>query len=799
MVLPGHLQTEEKQMTLQKLMALLGVGAGLLLAGWVVQSLGSPLSLEGNWWALHHGLAGLALLLVLVSLVSLRQLARGLAQTARALDALAEGRLDTHLPVQGLAEKRRLAIAFNHLVECLQQRIGRLQEYTFRLGGATGMLEVATITTNNKVHTQRDYSRTVANAALQLSASAREVAQNCQQAADAGQLARRSADQSLQRVATTIEEVHHLSDNIRQTRQSLMQLEQVVADVSQILGAIQDIARRTNLLALNAAIEAARSGSAGRGFAVVADEVRLLAARSHASSEEVRGQLSRLDVMVAGARNSMESSLQSSSNMLAEIDGVRDAMDQIGGAISSISDETLLISNASEEQLNVCVGVEAQVRDITRLSDAIASLTEDNHSATLLANKLAQGLATTLEQFQVSAPTNIQNQRRSDRIRVGILHSLTGTMAISESSLKEMALMTIRQINDQGGLLGKQLEPVVVDPGSDWDRFAEQAHHLLAEAQVDVVFGCWTSSSRKAVLPIFEKLNGLLFYPVQYEGEEQSPNVFYTGAAPNQQAIPAVKFLMDPEQGIGARRFVLLGTDYVYPRTTNAILRGFLQDKGIGDPAIEEIYVPFEHSDFRGIVARIKAAAASGVGRLAVVSTINGSSNLAFYKELAAQGITAAAIPVIAFSVGEQELSEMDASLMAGHLAAWNYFQSVAGPANARFVADWTRHVGGASGSAVTNDPMEATHVGLRMWASAVKQAGSTEVGKVRAAMIGQQLDAPSGYTLVMDRTHHLRKPVMIGVIQPDGQFEIVWKIDDPIPAQPFSPYYEAEPDVDAA
>ena len=376
-------------------------------------------------------------------------------------------------------------------------------------------------------------------------------------------------------------------------------------------------------------------------------------------------------------------------------------------------------------------------------------------------------------------------------IKVGILHSLSGTMAISETSLKNTALMTIEEINAHGGVLGKKLEPVVVDPASNWPLFAEKARQLLTKDKVAVVFGCWTSVSRKSVLPVFEELNGLLFYPVQYEGEELSQNVFYTGAAPNQQAIPAVEYLMSKDGG-GAKRFVLLGTDYVYPRTTNKILRAFLHSKGIPDTDIDEVYTPFGHSDYQTIVANIKKFAAGG--KTAVISTINGDSNVPFYKELGNQGVKATDVPVVAFSVGEEELRGIDTKPLVGNLAAWNYFMSVKNPVNTAFIKkykDWAvkNNVPNAA-TVVTNDPMEATYVGINMWAQAVKKAGTTNVDAVRKAMAGQTFAAPSGFTLEMDKTnHHLHKPVMIGEVQANGQFDVVWKTKTTIRAEPWSPY----------
>jgi urea transport system substrate-binding protein len=384
------------------------------------------------------------------------------------------------------------------------------------------------------------------------------------------------------------------------------------------------------------------------------------------------------------------------------------------------------------------------------------------------------------------------NALAAETIKVGVLHSLSGTMAISETALKETALMTIAEINKSGGVMGKKLEPVVVDPASNWPLFAEKSRQLLSKDKVAVVFGCWTSVSRKSVLPVFKELNGLLFYPVQYEGEELEKNVFYTGAAPNQQAIPAVEYLMSKDGG-EAKRFVLLGTDYVYPRTTNKILRAFLKSKGVADADIMEEYTPFGHSDYQTIIAKIKKFSSEGK-KTAVVSTINGDSNVPFYKELGNAGLKATDVPVVAFSVGEEELRGVDAKPLVGHLAAWNYFMSLKNPENEKFVKlykDWAKkNKLPNAGTVVTNDPMEATFVGIHMWKQAVEKAKSTDTDKVIAAMAGQTFNAPSGYTLKMDETnHHLWKPVFIGEIKADGQFDVVWKTKGPIRAQPWSPF----------
>ncbi len=370
-------------------------------------------------------------------------------------------------------------------------------------------------------------------------------------------------------------------------------------------------------------------------------------------------------------------------------------------------------------------------------------------------------------------------------IKIGVLHSLSGTMAISETTLKDTMLMMVEEQNKKGGLLGRKLEAVVVDPASNWPLFAEKMRELLQVHKVDVVFGNWTSSSRKSVLPVVEELNGLLFYPVQYEGEESSRNVFYTGAAPNQQAIPAVEYLMSKDGG-EAKRWVLLGTDYVYPRTTNKILRAFLTAKGVAEADILEEYTPFGHSDWQTIVSNVKQFASQGK-KTAVVSTINGDANVPFYKELGNQGIKATDIPVVAFSVGEEELAGIDTKPLLGHLAAWNYFQSVKNPTNDAFIKTWQAFI--KNPKRVTNDPMEAHYIGFKMWAQAVGQAGSTNVDAVRQAMYGQRVMSLSGYEVQMFTNHHLSKPVMIGEIKGDGQFDVVWQTKGPIKAEAWSPH----------
>ena len=389
-------------------------------------------------------------------------------------------------------------------------------------------------------------------------------------------------------------------------------------------------------------------------------------------------------------------------------------------------------------------------------------------------------MAATMGASMMSSPAIAQDE---GPIKVGILHSLSGTMAISETTLKDVMLMLIEQQNEAGGILGREIEPVVVDIASDWPLAAELARRLIEVDEVDAVFGCWTSVCRKSVLPVFEELNSLLFYPVQYEGEESQRNVFYTGASPNQQAIPAVDYLMNEE---GVERWVLAGTDYVYPQTTNLILEQYLMDAGVAEEDIMINYTPFGHSDWQTIVSDIVAFGSEGK-KTAVVSTINGDANVPFYRELANQGVDAADIPVVAFSVGEEELSGFDTAPLVGHLAAWNYFMSVETPENEEFIAAWHDFIG--DDARVTNDPMEAHYIGFNLWVQAVEAAGTTDADAVIDTIVGLETPILTGGTATMLANHHITKPVLIGEIQDDGQFFTVWETEDLVPGDAWSDF----------
>ncbi len=384
---------------------------------------------------------------------------------------------------------------------------------------------------------------------------------------------------------------------------------------------------------------------------------------------------------------------------------------------------------------------------------------------------------------------NMSAMAADDTIKIGVLHSLSGTMAISETTLKDTVLMLVDEQNKKGGVLGKKIETVVVDPASNWPLYAEKARDLISKDHVSAVFGCWTSVSRKSVLPVFEELDNILFYPVQYEGEESSKNVFYTGSAPNQQAIPAVDYLLAQ----GVKRWALVGTDYVYPRTANKILEAYLKAKGFTDKDIMINYTPFGHSDWQSIVSDIKKFGSSGK-KTAVISTINGDANVPFYKELSNQGVSAKDIPVVAFSVGEEELSGVDTKPLVGHLAAWNYFQSVDSEANDDFIDKWHAYTG--KDTRVTNDPMEATYIGFNMWVKAVEKAGTTDVDAVQDALIGITVPNLSGTYASMMPNHHITKPVLIGEIQEDGQFQIVSQTPTTIVADEWSDYLDGSKDL---
>src|SRR5580704_2272006 len=551
-------------------------------------------------------------------------------------------------------------------------------------------------------------------------------------------------------------------DDLARTDRSVRSLAAAAERIGMVVKLIESIAAQTSLLALNATIEAARAGAAGRGFAVVAGEVKSLAQQTAKATGDIGSQIRDIQRAVdetVSAIAAVSSSVTTMSDANRALTGILDhqavEIDRIGSRAESVAGT---VANVLPE---ICTTV-AQVEDT---GHAVLGTAED-----LIGRS----------QWLVDAVSRYFSDLEGGSIKIGILHSLSGTMTTSERPLQELLVMLIEQKNARGGLLGRPIEPVIVNPHSNAKAYAELAHKLIAEHKVAAIFGCWSSASRKEVLPIVERDNALLFYPSQYEGEEASRNIFYTGATPPQQAIPAVNFLRD--QGI--TRFFLVGTDYIYPRTTNAILKGYLASQQVAD--IAERYTPAGMKDWRAVVEHIRRFAKGG--RTAIVATVSGDANVHFFRELAAQQVSAGVIPVMSLSINEAELPALMRSNVAGNFAAWNYLHAFDTPENRAFIAEWRRFTG--KPDAVTNDPMEATWIGFHLWAAAVEEAATTDVAKVREALGGKRIAAPSGFTVQMDgQTHHLYKPVMIGRITDDGRIVPVSVTEGLVPPDPWSPW----------
>jgi len=534
--------------------------------------------------------------------------------------------------------------------------------------------------------------------------------------------------------------------------------------IGMVVKLIESIAAQTSLLALNATIEAARAGAAGKGFAVVAGEVKSLAQQTAKATGDIGAQIRDIQQAVeqtVTAIAAVSSSVTTMSNANRQLTGILDhqaiEIDRIGNRAESVAGT---VANVLPE---ICTAV-AQVEDT---GHAVLGTAED-----LIGRS----------QWLVDAVSRYFSDLEGGSIKIGVLHSLSGTMTASERPLQELLVMLIEQRNARGGLLGRPIEPIIMNPGSDPKLYAQQARKLIVDHKVAAIFGCWTSASRKEVLPIVEGERSLLFYPSQYEGQESSPNIFYTGATPHQQAVPAVNFLRTQ----GLRRFFLVGSDHIYSRTTNAVLKGYLASLGIAGDMIAERYVPAEFTDWRALVEDIRRFAKSK--HAAIIATITGDANLHFFRELARQRVTADTIPVMSLSINEAELPALMRSNVAGHLVAWNYFHAIDSKENRAFIADWRRFTG--QSKAMTNDSMEATWIGFHLWTEAVEAAGSTEIDKVRSALGGRQIAAPSGFTLKMDgKTHHLYKPAMIGRISKDGLILPVWATEGLVPPEPWSPW----------
>ena len=536
--------------------------------------------------------------------------------------------------------------------------------------------------------------------------------------------------------------------------------------IGAVVKLIEAIASQTSLLALNATIEAARAGVSGRGFAVVASEVKTLAQQTAKATGDISAQIHDIQEAVS-------KTVEAIAGVSSSVTTMSNANRQLTGILDHQAGEVNRIGNRAEQ-------VAVAVADVLPEISTIASSVEEAGNGVMATAEDLLGRS----QWLVDAVTRYFSDLEFGAIKIGIMHSLSGTLTASERPLQELLVMMIEQRNARGGLLGRPIEPVIVNPHSDPKAYPALAKKLIHDDKVAALFGCWSSASRKEVLPIVEKENALLFYPSQYEGEETSRNIIYTGATPPQQAIPAVNFLR--AQGVG--RFFLVGTDYIYPRTTNAVLKGYLGSLGVSQ--CPERYAPVGQTDWRQVVEDIRRFARGGNGdsKTAVVATVSGDANVHFFRELASQEIFAAEIPVMSLSITEAELPALMRSNVAGHFVAWNYLHAFDTPENRAFVAEWRRFTGRPG--AVTNDPMEATWIGFHLWADAVEAAGTTDVDKVRAALGGRRFTAPTGFSVLVDeKTNHLFKPVMIGRISDDGHILPVSVTEGLVPPEPWSPW----------
>jgi urea transport system substrate-binding protein len=555
----------------------------------------------------------------------------------------------------------------------------------------------------------------------------------------------------------TIADLGHTDSTVRS-------LSAAAERIGAVVKLIEAIASQTSLLALNATIEAARAGAAGRGFAVVASEVKTLAQQTAKATGDISAQIHDI-------QDAVSKTVEAIAGVSSSVTTMSNANRQLTGILDHQAEEINRIGNRAEQVAGTVAGVLPEI-------STIASSVEEAGNGVLATAEDLLGRS----QWLVDAVTRYFSDLEFGAIKIGIVHSLSGTLTASERPLQELLVMLIEQQNARGGLLGRPIEPVIVNPHSDPKAYPALAKKLIHEDKVAALFGCWSSASRKEVLPIVAKDNALLFYPSQYEGEETSPNIFYTGATPPQQAIPAVNFL----RAQGINRFFLVGTDYIYPRTTNAVLKGYLSSQGVTECA--ERYTALGQSDWHEVVEDIRRFAKGGSGKAAIVATVSGDANVHFFRELANQEVAASEIPVMSLSITEAELPALKRSNVAGHFVAWNYLHAFDTAENRAFISEWRRFTG--KPDAVTNDPMEATWIGFHLWAAAVEAAGTTDVDKVRAALGGRRITAPSGFSVLMDgKTNHLFKPVMIGRISDDGRILPVSVTEGLVPPEPWSPW----------
>jgi urea transport system substrate-binding protein len=557
--------------------------------------------------------------------------------------------------------------------------------------------------------------------------------------------------------------------DLGRTDRTVRSLSAAAERIGMVVKLIEGVAAQTSLLALNATIEAARAGAAGKGFAVVAGEVKSLAQQTAKATSDIGGQIRDI-------RQAVDETVTAIAAVSSSVTTMSDTSRQLTGILDHQAVEIDRIGKGAENVAgtvgNVLPDICTTVTEVEATGDAVLGTAED------LINR---------SQWLVEAVSRYFSDLEHGSIKIGVLHSLSGTMTASERPLQELLVMLVEQRNARGGLLGRPIEPIIMNPRSDAKLYAKQAQTLITEHKVAAIFGCWTSASRKEVLPVVERENGLLFYPSQYEGQEASANIYYTGATPHQQGLPAINYLRSQ----GYRRFFLVGTDYIYPRTTNAVLKGYLAANGVAAAQVAEHYTPFGFSNWRPVVEEIRRFAKGK--RAAIVATVSGDANLHFFRELARQGVTAETIPVMSLSITEAELPALMRSKMTGHFVAWNYLQAFDTKENRAFIGDWRNFTG--QPKAVTNDPMEATWIGFQLWTAAVEAAGSTEIDKVRAALGGRQITAPSGFTLKMDgQSHHLYKPVMIGRINKDGLILPVSVTEGLVPPEPWSQWLSSAP-----
>lgn len=623
----------------------------------------------------------------------------------------------------------------------------------FHVAGESIRLTAADLSARN-----RDMEMQVSAAAEASARAARDVEEVAHAAREARELVARSGEQ----VGAAREATSRTVNELARANDTMSSLSDTAERIGAVVKLIQDIAGQTSLLALNATIESARAGEAGRGFAVVASEVKQLARRTEQATGEIGAQIREI-------QQAVEQTAQAITDVGSSVAAMNGINENLNGILERQSSQLDLIGNeaiaVAETVGRVLPGIRGIVAEVSESGEAVLRTAQDllDRSQTLVTS--VNGYFANLDH---------------GAIKVGILHSLSGTLTGSERPLQQLLVMMIETLNREGGLLGRPVEAVIVDPRSDPSLYAKQADELLAVHKVAAIFGCWTSASRKAVLPVLQDRNGLLFYPSQYEGEELSPNVFYMGGTPRQQALPAADYL----RGLGRRRFFLLGTDHVYPRTTNAILRNYLTANGVASSDIEECYTAFGETEWQKIVASIVAFGAAGDA--AVITTVSGDANVHFFRALMNEGVKAGHLPVMSLSIGEAELPALESAKMAGHFVGWNYLHACDSPQNRDFIARWREFTGRPN--ATTNDPMEATWIGFRLWADAVTAAGSIDAAAVRQSLKGRSILGPSGFDVRIDLANqHLHKPAMIGRITSDGRIVPVWTTSQLQPPDPES------------